>query len=135
MELKKITTDQLVFTGEIIGDITDCIVDDRVPTWLHLADYDWMTYVLETRFTTQELGTLEVIFKYMGEQTSFMNVKQLINDVEQNYEYEFATELFEKHIVIFLAKHLRRWKAYDSFNGEKEVLAFYNDVIEYGNRS
>ena len=44
--LKKIKKEDLIFSGEI--------KDDRANTYLRLNDYDWMNYVLETTFKTEE---------------------------------------------------------------------------------
>lgn len=122
--LEKIDAKELIFSGEI--------EDDRVNTCLTLDDYDWMSYKLTTAFRTEKLGRLAVEFEYFGFTTSSMKVTQTHNDVTKNYEYEYPTSLFQKHITIFMTNHLAAWNDTYAFNGEDEVLAFYNEVIEQG---
>lgn len=122
--LNKINKEELLFSG-------DC-GDDRVNTKLILDDYDWMSYKLETAFRTEKLGTLAIEFEYFGFTTSSMKVTQTYNNVTRNYEYEYPTDLFQKHITIFLTNHLAAWNDTYAFNGEEEALAFYNEVIEQG---
>ena len=52
MNLKKIRSEDLIFSNEI--------EDDRTNTYLTLNDYDWMNYNLSTRFRTEDMGVLEV---------------------------------------------------------------------------
>ena len=80
MNLKKIRSEDLVFSNEI--------EDDRTNTYLTLNDYDWMNYNLSTRFKTEEMGVLEIEFEYFGIVTSQMNVKQTLN----GKVYEIFTE-------------------------------------------
>ena len=56
--LYPIKAEELLFTNEI--------EDDRTNTYVHLLDYDWMQYTLETRFRTEAQGILEVSFEYFG---------------------------------------------------------------------
>lgn len=122
--LEKIDAKELIFSGEI--------EDDRVNTCLTLDDYDWMSYKLTTAFRTEKLGKLAVEFEYFGFTTSSMKVTQTYNNEVKNYEYEYPTDLFQKHITIFMTNHLAAWNSTYAFNGEDEVLAFYNEVIEQG---
>lgn len=122
--LQKIDAKELIFTDEL--------GNDRVNTLLTLDDYDWMSYKLETAFVTEKQGVLAISFEYFGMTTSSMKVTQTYNNEVKNYEYEYSTDLFQKHITIFLTNHLAAWKSTYAFNGEDEVLAFYNEVIEQG---
>ena len=122
--LEKIDAKELIFSDEI--------GDDRVNTCLTLDDYDWMSYKLSTAFKTEKLGTLAIEFEYFGMTTSSMKVTQIHNDVTKNYEYEYPTDLFQKHIIAFMTKHMSAWNDKYAFYGEDEVLAFYNEVIEQG---
>lgn len=126
MKLSKIRSEDLIFSGDI--------EDDRTNTYLHLYDYDWMDYNLSTRFKTETLGVLNVKFSYFGMTTSTMEVEQnLDGNVEKiTYEYSYSTDIFEKHIVKFLNKHISFWGNKYAFNGEEEVIEFFNDVIENG---
>lgn len=67
MHLKKIKSDDLIFSLNID--------DSGTNTFLSLDDYDWMNYRLKTRFRTNEMGILDVEFRYFGETTSRMTVK------------------------------------------------------------
>lgn len=58
MNLKKIRSEDLIFSNEI--------EDDRTNTYLTLNDYDWMNYNLSTRFKTEEMGVLDVEFEFFG---------------------------------------------------------------------
>lgn len=122
--LEAIKAEELIFSGNI--------EDDRTNTCLTLDDYDWMSYKLATRFKTEKLGILDVEFEYFGFTTSSMKVTQTLNDVTRNYEYEYPTDIFQKHITIFMTNHIAAWNDTYAFNGEDEVLAFYNEVITQG---
>ena len=122
MNLKKIKAEDLLFTYEI--------EDDRTNTYLTLNDYDWMDYKLETRFKTKEQGTLDVLFQYFGVTFSIMKVKQTINNTEEEVEYEFSSDIFQKYIIKFLEKHISQWKSKYAFNGEDIVIEFFNEVLE-----
>ena len=124
MKLSKIRSEDLIFSGDI--------EDDRTNTYLHLYDYDWMDYNLSTRFKTETLGVLNVKFSYFGMTTSTMEVEQNLDGNVEKITYEYSTDIFEKHIVKFLKKHISFWGNKYAFNGEEEVIEFFNDVIENG---
>lgn len=124
MTLKKINSKDLLFTNDI--------EEDRTNTYLNLYDYDWMTYSLSTRFRTKDMGTLYVKFEYFGMTISTMEVEQVLNNSTEKATYEYPSELFKKHIVKFLEKHIRSWEDSYAFNGEEEVIEFFNDVLEEG---
>lgn len=122
--LTKIEEKDLIFTNEI--------EDDRTNTFLTLNDYDWMDYQLKTRFKTENLGILDVIFNYFGLTTSVMIVKQRIDDKEREYLFEYDTEIFKKYLIKFLNLHIESWNSTFAFYGGDIVLEFYNEVIESG---
>lgn len=124
MNLEKIKSEDLIFSNDI--------EDDRTNTYLQLNDYDWMDYNLTTRFKTEKMGVLNVTFNYFGAVSSAMRVEQLLNDVRRKFTYEYPTDLFKKHIIKFLKKHMEFWDSKYVFNGEEEVVEFFNDVIENG---
>lgn len=124
MTLKKINSKDLLFTNDI--------EEDRTNTYLNLYDYDWMTYSLSTRFRTKDMGTLYVKFEYFGMTISTMEVEQVLNNSTEKATYEYPSELFRKYIVKFLEKHIRSWEDSYAFNGEEEVIEFFNDVLEKG---
>lgn len=101
-------------------------------TYLTLDDYDWMNYTLKTKFNTKEHGTMQVEFSYFGTTISTMEVIMVKDDLREEYIYTYPTELFQKHIILFLTKHIGSWNSELSFNGENEVIEFFNDVIELG---
>lgn len=124
MHLEKINSNDLIFSGDI--------EDDRTNTYLHLYDYDWMDYNLTTRFKTETLGVLNVKFSYFGMTTSIMEVEQNLDGNVEKVTYEYSTDIFENHIVKFLNKHISFWGNKYAFNGEEEVIDFFNDVIKNG---
>lgn len=124
MNLKTIKSEDLIFSNEI--------EDDRTNTYLTLNDYDWMDYSLITRFKTEDMGVLNVKFNYFGIVTSAMEVEQTLNGTTEKVTYEYSTDIFKKHIVKFLEKHLSFWDSEYAFNGEEEVIEFFNDVIDNG---
>lgn len=124
MKLGKIQVEDLKFTGEL--------EDDRTNTYLNLNDYDWMTYILTTRFMTDKYGELDVEFEYYGSTESSMVVTQTKNDKIEKYEFTYSTDIFKKHIINFLTNHIKQWKSAYAFNGENYVIEFYNEVIEVG---
>lgn len=124
MYLEKINSNDLIFS--------DNIEDDRTNTYLHLYDYNWMDYNLSTRFKTESLGILNVKFSYFGMTTSTMEVEQNLGGNIEKITYEYSTDIFKKYIVKFLKKHISFWGNKYAFNGEEEVIEFFNDVIENG---
>lgn len=124
MYLEKIKSEDLLFTNDI--------EDDRTNTYLNLADYDWMNYTLTTRFKTEKLGVLNVKFEYFGMVTSVMEVEQILNGTTESIIYEYPTEIFKRHIVKFLEKHISFWDSKYAFNGEEEVIEFFNEVLDNG---
>lgn len=124
MLLSKIKSEDLIFSYEI--------EDDRTNTYLNLYDYDWMDYSLTTRFKTEKLGVLNVKFNYFGMVTSTMEVEQVLNDKTEKVEYEYPTDIFVKHIIKYLEKHILSWNDAYAFNGEEEVIEFFNDVLDNG---
>lgn len=125
MNLKKIKSEDLIFSNEI--------EDDRTNTYLNLYDYDWMDYSLTTRFKTEEMGVLSVKFSYFGMTTSIMEVENTINGTNEKVTYEYPTDIFKKHIIKFLEKHILFWDEKYAFSGEEEVIDFFNEVLENGN--
>lgn len=124
MNLSKIRSEDLIFSNDI--------ENDRINTYLHLYDYNWMDYNLTTRFKTETLGVLDIKFNYFGATISTMEVKQNLDGNVEEIIYEYPTDIFEKHIVKFLKKHISFWGSKYAFNGEEEVIDFFNDVIENG---
>lgn len=124
MNLKKIRSEDLIFSNHAM--------DDRTNTYLNLYDYDCMDYSLATCFKTKDMGVLDVKFKYFGMTDATMEVEQTFNGATETITYVYATDIFEKHIVKFLEKHIRFWDEEYAFNGEEEVIAFFNDVLENG---
>ena len=124
MNLKEIKSEDLIFSNEI--------EDDRINTYLNLYDYDWMDYSLTTRFKTKDMGVLNVKFNYFGMTTSTMEVEQTLNGITEKVTYEYSTDVFKKYIVIFLEKHISFWDNVYAFNGEEEVIKFFNEVLKHG---
>lgn len=124
MNLRKIKSEDLIFSNEI--------EDDRTNTYLNLYDYDCMNYSLTTRFKTEDMGVLNVKFNYFGMVTSTMEVEQILNGTNEKVTYEYSTYIFKKYIVKFLEKHISFWDSKYAFNGEEEVIEFFNDVLENG---
>lgn len=124
MYLEKINSNDLIFSGDI--------EDDRTNTYLHLYDYDWMDYNLITRFKTEALGVLNVKFSYFGMTTSTMEVEQNLDGNVEKIIYEYSSDIFKNHIIKFLNKHIASWGNKYAFNGEEEVIEFFNDIIKNG---
>lgn len=91
-----------------------------------------MDYRLHTIFKTKEMGILDVEFKYFGMSTSIMNVKQTLNNEVYEMTYEYSTDIFSKNLIRFLEKHIKFWNEEYAFNGEEEVIDFFNEVLEKG---
>lgn len=124
MSLSKIKSEDLIFNYQT--------GDTGTNTSLVLEDYDWMDYSLSTSFNTKEQGLLNVKFNYFGLVTSIMEVKQTLNNSIKKITYEYSTDIFQKHILKFLKKHIHSWDSSYGFDGEEEVINFFNDVIENG---
>lgn len=125
MILKKIVKENLIFSNDLGDTCTN--------TYLILDDYDWMNYTLTTWFKTEEMGTLTVEFNYFGFTVCIMKVEQILNGCKNRIEYEYSADIFKKHIVKFLEKHISSWYDEYAFDGEDEVIEFFNDVLENGN--
>ncbi len=124
MKLSKIKSEDLIFNHEAGEDYTY--------TFLALNDYDWMDYSLVTYFNTKEQGALNVKFNYCGLVVSTMEVEQELNHNNEKIVYEYSTDIFQKHLIKYLEKHIRNWDSSYGFDGEEEVISFFNDVIENG---
>ncbi len=124
MSLFPIKEEELIFSGDI--------EDDRTNTYLTLNDYDWMDYHLDTRFNTDAQGILEVSFQYFGMVTSRMEVKQTKDNKVKHLTYEFKTDIFQKHITKFLLDHVASWNSTYAFNGEEQVIDFFNEILKVG---
>ena len=61
-----------------------------------------------------------------------MNVKQTLNDKVHEITYEYPTDIFSKNLIKFLEKHIRYWNEEYAFNGEEEVIDFFNEVLDKG---
>lgn len=120
MELHKIKAEDLIFSGEI--------EDDRTNTFLELDDYDWMNYSLTTKFCTADMGTLNVQFEYFGMTISQMTVIKA--GTGEKVVYEYSTDIFTKHLVNYMQNHIKSWDSEYAFDGENEVIEFFNDVLE-----
>ena len=120
MKLHKIKAEDLIFSGEI--------EDDRTNTFLKLDDYDWMNYSLTTRFHTADMGILHVQFEYFGMTISQMTVIKA--GTGEKVIYEYSTDIFTKHLVNYMQTHIKSWDDDYAFDGENEVIEFFNDVLE-----
>ena len=65
-------------------------------------------------------------------QKGLNEVEQALNDKTETVIYEYPTDIFQKHIVKFMEKHIRYWNEKYAFNGEEEVIEFFNEVIDKG---
>ena len=124
MSLSKMKQEDLIFENKCF--------EDRTNTELRLRDNSWMDSQLITAFNTKNQGRLEVMFEYYGTVDSFMEVQRDVNGKIEKITYEYSTDVFEEHITKFMTKHLATWKGTFAFNGEEQVLDFFNDVIEKG---
>ncbi len=110
--------------------IKDIVIDnnshmDRVFTKLILDDYDWMNYQLDVQIPTA-FDIINISFRYYGCVTSTMHLKY--KDMER--DIDFDADIFIKHLNIYMQHHMQQWNSEDkAFYGEKEVLDFYNEVI------
>ena len=101
-------------------------------TYLNLADYDWINYTLATSFDTEKMGVLNVKFEYFCMTASTMEVEQTLNDKTETVIYEYPTDIFQKYIIKFMEKHIRCWNENYAFDGEEEVIEFFNEVLDKG---
>ena len=124
MDLFEIKYGDLMFTNKCF--------EDRINTELQLLDNSWMSYRLITAFNTINQGKLDVVFEYYGAVDSQMQVQQELDGKTEQIIYEYSTDIFEKHIIKFMTKHLAAWKDIYAFNGGDLVMDFFNDVIKTG---
>ena len=122
--LKPITEEDLIFSYEI--------ENDRTNTYVELNDYDWMQYLIKTRFTTKDQGILDIQFEYCGMIISSMTVEQILNNETKKIVYAYSTDIFKKNLITFLKAHIKSLENTYAFNGEKLVINFFNEVLESG---
>ena len=84
---------------------------------------DRMIYTLSSCLPTKAYGKLNVKFMYVG--TAYMQVKTQW----KTFVYEFNKDIFLKHIIIYIKKHIHHWRGEYAFGGLKEVVDFYNAVL------
>lgn len=84
---------------------------------------DKMTYTLSSCLPTKVYGKLNVKFMYTGD--AYMQVETQW----RTFVYEFNKDIFLKHIIIYMKKHIRHWKVKYAFGGLEEVVNFYNAVL------
>ena len=75
---------------------------------------------------TKQLKMMDVIIKL------YEIAKLLISSGTPLSQLMETTDIFEKHIITFLQNHIRSWDSTYAFNGEDEVIDFFNDAIENG---
>ena len=62
-----------------------------------------------------------------------MEVEQILNEKTETVTYVYSTDIFQKYIMKFMEKHIASWSDNKyAFNGEDEVIAFFNEVLEKG---
>ena len=122
MILKKIKVEDLLYDANT----------DIMETNLKLSDYDWMHYQLTGKFRTEEMGTLEVTFEFIGIAACDMTVIQTFKEKSREMIYEFSTDIYKKHLIAFMQKHIASWDDEYAFSGEEEIVSFFNEVLETG---
>ena len=122
-KLKPILYDEELSAFKLSNDI------DIFTTNLFLEDYDWMHYTLSSKMPTKAYGVITIEFEYDGVGFSTMKVKT----EKKIYSFQFDTRLFQKHIIIFMQKHMRQWETKKAFFGIEEVVNFYNAVLAHPN--
>lgn len=122
MSLQPIEAKDLLFTDET--------TDERTNTYLTLYDYEWMQYILKTRFHTEKQGNLDVEFMYFGSTIAEMYVDNRSNG--EHYTYQFQSHIFIKYIKRYLKKHIKQWRKKYAFNGEEIAIDLYNEVLRKG---
>lgn len=122
MILKKIKVEDLLYDANT----------DIMETNLKLSDYDWMHYQLTGKFRTEEMGTLEVTFEFIGIAACDMTIVQTFKKKSRKVIYEFSTDIYKKHLLAFMQKHIASWDDEYAFSGEEEIVSFFNEVLETG---
>ncbi len=122
--LNKVNPEELIFPLD--SDM------DTVCTDILLSDYDWMQYIVSTKLTTEATGELKIVWKYCGMTSSNVYIIQVKDKTMKYYVGTIDTNLFEKHLVKLMTKHIKQWKEPYAFSGEKEIIDFFNETIERG---
>lgn len=104
------------------------LMQENLTTKLALDDYDWMQYILESKFYIESQGLIEVKFDYFGTTVSIMSVTQTIGEKVHKYAYKFDSDLFKQYIIKFMQRHIDAWDN-PPFNGDDLVIDFFNSVI------
>lgn len=105
---------------------------DAISVDLSLSDYDWLDYKLDARLFLKKYGLLRIVFSYSGTALSSMLVEQY-NDgfkkmVPVDY-FEFSSEIFLKHLSIYLTEHNKTLNQEQAFVPDEYVFNFYNEII------
>ena len=122
MILKKLKVEDLLYDANT----------DIMETYLKLNDYDWMHYQLTGKFRTEEMGALEVKFEFIGAEACNMTIIQTFKEKSRKVIYEFSTNIYKKHLIAFMQKHIASWDDEYAFSGEEEIVSFFNEVLEAG---
>lgn len=122
-ELKRVELEDLIFEN--------IPLKDRINTKLTLLDTDWMAYTLETSFRVKKQGELKIRFEYCGIYESNMHVTKKTGQTTHEYTYYFPSDIFEKHLLRFMHRHLEQWEKEEVFYGGDIVVEFYNEVISF----
>ena len=105
---------------------------DPFATTLVFDDKNWMHYTLTADLPTKAYGKIRLKFEYCGCETCHLEINNLqghYKDARYITVFEFSAELFKKHIINFMERHISSWDEEYAFTGEKEVVAFYNAVL------
>jgi len=111
---------------------TDDPCRDRINTTIHLEDYDWMNYKIDTCFYTDDIGELSVRFEYIGGTESFMYIKQTLLDKKLNYEFKFSSKIFNTYLGLLLKRFKERLNTPNPFYGGDIILDLFNQVLKDG---
>ena len=122
MILKKLKVEDLLYDANT----------DIMETYLKLNDYDWMHYQLTGKFRTEEMGALEVKFEFIGAEACNMTIIQTFKEKSRKVIYEFSTDIYKKHLIAFMQKHIASWDDEYAFSGEEEIVSFFNEFLEAG---
>ena len=80
---------------------------------------------------TKKQGHLNISIDYVGATMSEMYVRQEYKNKSYEHIMSFDTEIFAEHITKYLRKHASNWKKKYAFNGMKEAIEFFNDILAH----
>ena len=92
---------------------------------IHLKNIGYVLKKHMVNLHLRRLNNMRLDFEGIKKQLKY-------NDETKKYVYTYPTNVFQKHLTKYLTDHIAAWDSKYAFNGEDQVIDFYNEIIEIG---